>query len=70
MLWFPMPTCPICKRTAALRGENAAFPFCSARCKQIDLGHWLDEKYRVPVTGAELEAELDALADQPNQEKA
>jgi hypothetical protein len=31
------------------REDNAAFPFCSTRCKQVDLGHWLDEKYRMPV---------------------
>ena len=24
-------------------------PFCSARCKQIDLGRWLNESYRVPA---------------------
>jgi endogenous inhibitor of DNA gyrase (YacG/DUF329 family) len=24
-------------------------PFCSARCKQIDLGRWLSESYRVPA---------------------
>lgn len=70
MLGAAMPACPICKRMAAPRRENAVFPFCSARCKQIDLGQWLDEKYRVPVTGTELEGELEALAEQPNQEKA
>jgi hypothetical protein len=25
------------------------FPFCSERCKLIDLGRWLDGKYQVPV---------------------
>ena len=24
-------------------------PFCSARCKQIDLGRWLGETYRMPT---------------------
>ncbi len=65
-----MPACPICKRTAAPRGDNGAFPFCSARCKQVDLGHWLDEKYRVPVTGGELDEELEALAEKPHLEDA
>jgi uncharacterized protein len=27
----------------------ATFPFCSERCKLIDLGRWLDGKYQVPV---------------------
>jgi hypothetical protein len=44
-----MPACPICKRPALPRAHNKAFPFCDARCKQVDLGQWLDEKYRVPT---------------------
>ena len=42
-------SCPICKKPAKPRAENAAFPFCSARCKQVELGKWLNEEYRVPV---------------------
>jgi endogenous inhibitor of DNA gyrase (YacG/DUF329 family) len=37
---------------AAPRAENRAFPFCSPRCKLVDLGKWLDEKYRVADTEA------------------
>jgi uncharacterized protein len=44
-----MAFCPICNRAAAQRGDNPALPFCSMRCKQIDLGKWLNEDYRVPV---------------------
>jgi endogenous inhibitor of DNA gyrase (YacG/DUF329 family) len=44
-----MPRCPTCARPAELRAKNAAFPFCSPRCRQIDLGKWLNEEYRVPV---------------------
>lgn len=29
--------------------ESRWRPFCSERCKLIDLGQWADEKYRVPV---------------------
>jgi len=28
---------------------TAAMPFCSDRCRQIDLGRWLRESYSVPV---------------------
>jgi len=45
-----MPPCPICSRPALLRSQNPAAPFCSPRCKEIDLGQWLSEAYRVPVT--------------------
>jgi hypothetical protein len=32
--------------------ENRWKPFCSERCKLIDLGQWATEKYRVPVAPA------------------
>jgi len=36
--------CPICRRPMV-----AAFrPFCSDRCRQVDLGRWLTEAYVVP----------------------
>lgn len=53
-----MAACPICKKPAIDRSQNAAFPFCSDRCKTIDLGKWLSEEYRVPV-----EEEDDKLAE-------
>jgi hypothetical protein len=39
--------CPICKKEVALTGPES--PFCSERCRLIDLGNWADEKYRVPA---------------------
>jgi endogenous inhibitor of DNA gyrase (YacG/DUF329 family) len=45
----PAAPCPVCKKAVAPRAENRAFPFCSARCKQVELGKWLNEEYRVPV---------------------
>jgi endogenous inhibitor of DNA gyrase (YacG/DUF329 family) len=42
--------CPICKREAsAVRAQNTFAPFCSSRCRTIDLGRWLDESYRIPA---------------------
>jgi uncharacterized protein len=32
----------------AARPDEASFPFCSTRCKRLDLGNWLDERYRMP----------------------
>jgi endogenous inhibitor of DNA gyrase (YacG/DUF329 family) len=60
-----MPPCPICGRPSAPRAQNAAAPFCSVRCKQVDLGAWLDERYRVPVNDPE--ALEEALADAPKE---
>jgi len=41
--------CPMCKKEVAL-GEPD-FPFCSERCRLIDLGKWASEEYRIPVAG-------------------
>lgn len=41
--------CPQCGRLAVYSLENPARPFCSARCKLIDLGQWADESYKVPA---------------------
>ena len=40
--------CSICRKPVAPRAENPAFPFCSKRCRMVDLGRWLGEEYRVP----------------------
>lgn len=40
--------CHICKQPVAARGQNQSFPFCSPRCRAVDLGKWLGEEYRVP----------------------
>jgi endogenous inhibitor of DNA gyrase (YacG/DUF329 family) len=61
-----MPTqCPICKRPVEARDDatapNQFFPFCSERCKLIDLGRWLDGKYQIPVEDPTQEQEPDDL---------
>lgn len=37
--------CPICKKPLETMKYR---PFCSARCKNVDLNRWLSESYRVP----------------------
>jgi endogenous inhibitor of DNA gyrase (YacG/DUF329 family) len=54
--------CPTCKRIVRLSEQDSArhmtfFPFCSERCKLIDLGAWLDAEYRIPKQSEE-ESEL------------
>ncbi|MDO8303881.1 MAG: DNA gyrase inhibitor YacG [Sedimentisphaerales bacterium] len=46
--------CPICKKSVnGTKGEDGLrprwLPFCSERCKLIDLGRWLDADYRMTV---------------------
>ncbi len=38
------------------RSETASFPFCSSRCKQIDLGNWLGESYGLPIESGEVDS--------------
>lgn len=38
--------CPICKRQTRCEG-NPFRPFCSERCKLIDLDYWLSGRYRI-----------------------
>ena len=40
-------TCPNCHAPNTYRQDNPYRPFCSSRCKLIDLGEWADENYRV-----------------------
>ncbi len=41
------PECPVCGRPIQKAAPGHPFPFCSARCKLIDLGRWLNEEYVV-----------------------
>jgi endogenous inhibitor of DNA gyrase (YacG/DUF329 family) len=37
--------CPTCKKDVS--PDTKGFPFCSERCRLVDLGNWLDGKYRI-----------------------
>jgi len=52
--------CPTCQKETTLEG-NRYRPFCSERCKLIDLGQWAAGKYRVPTS--ERPAEEDTTSD-------
>jgi uncharacterized protein len=47
--------CPICGKSVEVPDESVPsdpknpFPFCSDRCKLVDLGRWLDGKYQIPA---------------------
>jgi endogenous inhibitor of DNA gyrase (YacG/DUF329 family) len=50
----PSAVCPTCNNAfdpvkARAASATTLGPFCSARCRQVDLGKWLNEEYRVPV---------------------
>lgn len=43
----PIVTCPTCGKEMEWDINNRFRPFCSERCKLIDLGKWANEEYRV-----------------------
>lgn len=53
--------CPVCSKDVEWVEKNTFRPFCSERCKQIDLGAWADEKYTVPVAEQTEHGEEDAV---------
>lgn len=64
-----LPECPICHKTVPPATDpNSAFaPFCSRRCKEVDLIRWCDGRYAIvePLTAANLPDSLvDELAAQ------
>jgi endogenous inhibitor of DNA gyrase (YacG/DUF329 family) len=58
----PVVSCPHCGTEHAWDTRNEARPFCSERCKLIDLGKWANEEYRVEQPDIAQE-----LAESPHQ---
>ncbi|MGZ3429978.1 MAG: DNA gyrase inhibitor YacG [Polyangia bacterium] len=49
--------CPTCKKP--VEAEGKAFPFCSERCRLVDLGNWIDGRYRIAATNDERTSDGD-----------
>jgi endogenous inhibitor of DNA gyrase (YacG/DUF329 family) len=49
--------CPICSKRFEIQSVDdlPSFPFCSDRCKLVDLGRWMDGTYAIPVTTSKKE---------------
>ncbi|NIO09625.1 MAG: DNA gyrase inhibitor YacG [Deltaproteobacteria bacterium] len=60
----PVVKCPQCRVQVTWEG-NPHRPFCSERCKLIDLGAWAEERYRIP--GRILEDESESGEDEPDE---
>ena len=50
-------SCPQCGAPVAWSPASRFRPFCSERCRMIDLGAWASESYRVPVAEESVEAD-------------
>ena len=57
-----MVNCPQCGKPALWDPSNRFRPFCSERCRLIDLGAWANESYKIPVSepAETLESEPEA----------
>ncbi len=55
-------SCPICHQPAEYSPANPYRPFCSRRCKLIDLGQWANEQYT--IQGSEQPATPEREPDQ------
>ena len=56
---FRVVTCPSCKGDSVYHSSNPARPFCSPRCKSVDLGAWANEDFRVASPGNAENSDLD-----------
>jgi len=58
---MPFKKCPICGKGFQYESVTAApdFPFCSERCKLVDLGHWLQGRYAIPGSQEEDASDSD-----------
>jgi endogenous inhibitor of DNA gyrase (YacG/DUF329 family) len=62
--------CPICSKDYAIGAiaDLKAFPFCSERCRLIDLGRWADARYAIPGKPAREPLEADEAETLPGYE--
>lgn len=57
--------CPTCQAPVQWLPESRYRPFCSERCKLIDLGQWADEQHTIAAL-PETPEEWDALYESRN----
>ena len=60
--------CPLCGKAFAIErlDELPSFPFCTDRCKLIDLGRWIDGAYAIPA-GPAIEPDADDPAEEDDE---
>lgn len=52
-------SCPTCKQSVVYSEKNPNRPFCSERCRLIDLGEWASEGHSIPGPSADLQLPED-----------
>lgn len=59
-------TCGMCRKKFETT-ESKSLPFCSERCRQLDLGRWLGERYSLPVPRNEEDGDEETM---PREDEA
>ncbi len=54
--------CPTCQKAVEWSSDNPFRPFCSERCKLIDLGEWADESHR--IAGKPDPSQMENMSDE------
>jgi endogenous inhibitor of DNA gyrase (YacG/DUF329 family) len=55
-------SCPTCGKKVEWSDTSHYRPFCSTRCKQIDLGAWAEEKYVIPAVNPQDTTDDDSIS--------
>ncbi len=61
--------CPRCGTSTRLDPGNPWRPFCSERCRLVDFGDWLNERYAIPVADASTADSQDAEDGPPTENR-
>ena len=69
---FTNMKCSTCNKNFDDKKSNERspfWPFCSKRCKMVDLGKWVNEEYKIPIRQAPSEEDLQELEQALNSKK-
>jgi uncharacterized protein len=58
--------CPICKKS--VKSDTPEFPFCSPRCRTIDLGKWASGAYVIPSPVTDAEEQVEEILSKDRDE--
>jgi endogenous inhibitor of DNA gyrase (YacG/DUF329 family) len=56
--------CPTCDKPVEWTPQHRWRPFCSERCRLIDLGAWLDESHKIPGERVDVNAQDDEATEE------
>ena len=65
-------SCPICSKKMQIEkiDDLPSFPFCSERCRLVDLGRWIDGGYVIPSSAPGAKVVAGESSDEPVEENS